>query len=217
MTLLWHHFVSRRVCVMSVLLWQESKEKCCESICRTMLGKDTNWKTGKTKIFLKVPSYILMQPVVVCMCDVWVGELDLLQQRHLGEFSPSGNYKSKSWRHVKQTNMKRYSTSSVGLFDENMFPVYMCERGIRIKAPKIVLRCDRVSWNREQRSDGATTERERKRGTLDCAGQRSEIRGQGHFNLKSCDHSISRKHWEILFRFAQKRAALYLHKHNLGL
>uniref|UniRef100_A0A3Q3VZU9 Uncharacterized protein n=1 Tax=Mola mola TaxID=94237 RepID=A0A3Q3VZU9_MOLML len=31
----------------------ESKEKCCESICKTMLAKEGDWKTGKTKLFLK--------------------------------------------------------------------------------------------------------------------------------------------------------------------
>nr|XP_046248311.1 unconventional myosin-VIIa [Scatophagus argus] len=31
----------------------ESKQKCCESICETMLGEKEDWKTGKTKIFLK--------------------------------------------------------------------------------------------------------------------------------------------------------------------
>ncbi|TMS19901.1 Unconventional myosin-VIIa [Larimichthys crocea] len=32
---------------------KESKEKCCESICKTVLAKGEDWKTGKTKIFLK--------------------------------------------------------------------------------------------------------------------------------------------------------------------
>ncbi|XP_070765301.1 unconventional myosin-VIIb [Enoplosus armatus] len=31
----------------------ESKEKCCESICETVLSGEGDWKTGKTKIFLK--------------------------------------------------------------------------------------------------------------------------------------------------------------------
>ncbi|XP_068599325.1 unconventional myosin-VIIb [Brachionichthys hirsutus] len=31
----------------------ESKEKCCESICETVIAEEGNWKTGKTKIFLK--------------------------------------------------------------------------------------------------------------------------------------------------------------------
>ncbi|XP_068175182.1 unconventional myosin-VIIa [Antennarius striatus] len=31
----------------------ESKVKCCESICETVLAEEGNWKTGKTKIFLK--------------------------------------------------------------------------------------------------------------------------------------------------------------------
>uniref|UniRef100_A0A3Q2GJ36 Myosin VIIB n=1 Tax=Cyprinodon variegatus TaxID=28743 RepID=A0A3Q2GJ36_CYPVA len=31
----------------------ESKEQCCESICRRVLTGDGDWKTGKTKIFLK--------------------------------------------------------------------------------------------------------------------------------------------------------------------
>lgn len=31
----------------------ESKEKCCESICETVLAGEGDWKTGKTKIFLK--------------------------------------------------------------------------------------------------------------------------------------------------------------------
>ncbi|KAF3691274.1 Unconventional myosin-VIIa [Channa argus] len=31
----------------------ESKEKCCESICETVLAEEGDWKTGKTKIFLK--------------------------------------------------------------------------------------------------------------------------------------------------------------------
>uniref|UniRef100_A0AAQ6I8T5 Uncharacterized protein n=1 Tax=Anabas testudineus TaxID=64144 RepID=A0AAQ6I8T5_ANATE len=32
---------------------KESKEKCCESICETVLAEEDDWKTGKTKIFLK--------------------------------------------------------------------------------------------------------------------------------------------------------------------
>ncbi|CAJ1059811.1 unconventional myosin-VIIa [Xyrichtys novacula] len=32
---------------------KESKEKCCESICETVLAGEGDWKTGKTKIFLK--------------------------------------------------------------------------------------------------------------------------------------------------------------------
>uniref|UniRef100_H3D8C8 Myosin VIIBa n=1 Tax=Tetraodon nigroviridis TaxID=99883 RepID=H3D8C8_TETNG len=31
----------------------ESKKKCCQSICETVLRKQEDWKTGKTKIFLK--------------------------------------------------------------------------------------------------------------------------------------------------------------------
>ncbi|XP_026160766.1 unconventional myosin-VIIa [Mastacembelus armatus] len=31
----------------------ESKEKCCESICEAVLAGEGDWKTGKTKIFLK--------------------------------------------------------------------------------------------------------------------------------------------------------------------
>ncbi|XP_069006967.1 unconventional myosin-VIIa [Embiotoca jacksoni] len=31
----------------------ESKEKCCESICESVLGGEGDWKMGKTKIFLK--------------------------------------------------------------------------------------------------------------------------------------------------------------------
>uniref|UniRef100_A0A3Q3GXR8 Unconventional myosin-VIIa-like n=1 Tax=Labrus bergylta TaxID=56723 RepID=A0A3Q3GXR8_9LABR len=31
----------------------ESQEKCCESICETVLDGEGDWKTGKTKIFLK--------------------------------------------------------------------------------------------------------------------------------------------------------------------
>ncbi|XP_068447337.1 unconventional myosin-VIIb [Clinocottus analis] len=31
----------------------ESKEKCCESICESVLAGEDDWKTGKTKIFLK--------------------------------------------------------------------------------------------------------------------------------------------------------------------
>ncbi|XP_071343259.1 unconventional myosin-VIIa isoform X2 [Trachinotus anak] len=31
----------------------ESNEKCCESICETVLAGEGDWKTGKTKIFLK--------------------------------------------------------------------------------------------------------------------------------------------------------------------
>ncbi|XP_059197185.1 unconventional myosin-VIIb [Centropristis striata] len=31
----------------------ESKEKCCESICESVLAGEGDWKTGKTKIFLK--------------------------------------------------------------------------------------------------------------------------------------------------------------------
>uniref|UniRef100_A0A3Q1IFF7 Uncharacterized protein n=1 Tax=Anabas testudineus TaxID=64144 RepID=A0A3Q1IFF7_ANATE len=30
-----------------------NKEKCCESICETVLAEEDDWKTGKTKIFLK--------------------------------------------------------------------------------------------------------------------------------------------------------------------
>ncbi|XP_061540143.1 unconventional myosin-VIIa [Phycodurus eques] len=32
---------------------KESKEKCCESICESVLAGEGDWKTGKTKIFLK--------------------------------------------------------------------------------------------------------------------------------------------------------------------
>ncbi|XP_029988616.1 unconventional myosin-VIIa [Sphaeramia orbicularis] len=32
---------------------KESKQKCCESICETVLAEEGDWKTGKTKIFLK--------------------------------------------------------------------------------------------------------------------------------------------------------------------
>ncbi|XP_078115998.1 unconventional myosin-VIIb [Sander vitreus] len=32
---------------------KESKEKCCESICETVFAGEGDWKTGKTKIFLK--------------------------------------------------------------------------------------------------------------------------------------------------------------------
>ncbi|KAJ0065199.1 hypothetical protein NL108_006548 [Boleophthalmus pectinirostris] len=32
---------------------KESKQKCCESICHAMLTGEGDWKTGKTKIFLK--------------------------------------------------------------------------------------------------------------------------------------------------------------------
>ncbi|XP_054646683.1 unconventional myosin-VIIb [Dunckerocampus dactyliophorus] len=32
---------------------KESKEKCCESICESVLSGEDDWKTGKTKIFLK--------------------------------------------------------------------------------------------------------------------------------------------------------------------
>ncbi|KAM9385653.1 unconventional myosin-VIIb [Pholidichthys leucotaenia] len=31
----------------------ESKQKCCESICETLLKGEADWKTGKTKLFLK--------------------------------------------------------------------------------------------------------------------------------------------------------------------
>ncbi|KAM3850264.1 unconventional myosin-VIIb [Diretmus argenteus] len=31
----------------------ETKEKCCESICENALSEESDWKTGKTKIFLK--------------------------------------------------------------------------------------------------------------------------------------------------------------------
>ncbi|XP_011472695.1 unconventional myosin-VIIb [Oryzias latipes] len=31
----------------------ESEEKCCETICKSVLKEDKDWKTGKTKIFLK--------------------------------------------------------------------------------------------------------------------------------------------------------------------
>ncbi|XP_030290252.1 unconventional myosin-VIIa [Sparus aurata] len=31
----------------------ESKQKCCESICESVLTEEEDWKTGKTKIFLK--------------------------------------------------------------------------------------------------------------------------------------------------------------------
>lgn len=33
---------------------QESKKKCCQSICETVLTKQEAWKTGITKMFLKV-------------------------------------------------------------------------------------------------------------------------------------------------------------------
>lgn len=33
---------------------QESQETCCESICKRVLAGEGDWKTGKTKIFLKV-------------------------------------------------------------------------------------------------------------------------------------------------------------------
>uniref|UniRef100_A0A3Q2CYC3 Myosin VIIB n=1 Tax=Cyprinodon variegatus TaxID=28743 RepID=A0A3Q2CYC3_CYPVA len=36
-----------------LLRTSESKEQCCESICRRVLTGDGDWKTGKTKIFLK--------------------------------------------------------------------------------------------------------------------------------------------------------------------
>ena len=45
------------------LLQQESKEKCCESICESVLAGEGDWKTGKTKIFLKVLPYIFMSVV----------------------------------------------------------------------------------------------------------------------------------------------------------
>ncbi|KAI3369062.1 hypothetical protein L3Q82_026031 [Scortum barcoo] len=32
---------------------RESKQKCCETICKTVLTEEGDWKTGKTKIFLK--------------------------------------------------------------------------------------------------------------------------------------------------------------------
>ncbi|KAK5906578.1 hypothetical protein CesoFtcFv8_004512 [Champsocephalus esox] len=32
---------------------KESKQKCCESICESVLSGEGDWKTGKTKIFLK--------------------------------------------------------------------------------------------------------------------------------------------------------------------
>ncbi|XP_029285210.1 unconventional myosin-VIIb [Cottoperca gobio] len=32
---------------------RESKQKCCESICQSWLAEEGDWKTGKTKIFLK--------------------------------------------------------------------------------------------------------------------------------------------------------------------
>lgn len=39
---------------------QQSKVKCCDSICKSVLTKEGDWKTGKTKIFLKVlPFWIL--------------------------------------------------------------------------------------------------------------------------------------------------------------
>nr|XP_020465549.1 unconventional myosin-VIIa-like [Monopterus albus] len=43
-----------RVLLKTIVLFkQESKEKCCESICESVLVGEGDWKTGKTKIFLK--------------------------------------------------------------------------------------------------------------------------------------------------------------------
>ncbi len=50
-----------------ILLQQESEQKCCESICETVLGKEGDWKTGKTKIFLKVLPHIFMLSLLPVM------------------------------------------------------------------------------------------------------------------------------------------------------
>lgn len=33
---------------------QETAAACCEAICKTVIKADDKWKTGRTKIFLKV-------------------------------------------------------------------------------------------------------------------------------------------------------------------
>lgn len=43
---------------MIFVLLQETKERCCESICERVLSKKGDWKTGKTKMFLKVLPHI---------------------------------------------------------------------------------------------------------------------------------------------------------------
>ena len=63
----YHHFLTPLL-ILSLwfelwifLLSQESKQKCCESICESVLSGEGDWKTGKTKIFLKV---LIVQSVV---------------------------------------------------------------------------------------------------------------------------------------------------------
>lgn len=43
--------------------------KCCQSICETVLSKQEDWKTGKTKIFLKVPRHISTAFVATASLD----------------------------------------------------------------------------------------------------------------------------------------------------
>uniref|UniRef100_A0A3P9LF06 Si:ch73-194h10.2 n=1 Tax=Oryzias latipes TaxID=8090 RepID=A0A3P9LF06_ORYLA len=42
-----------RVLLKTSICNPESEEKCCETICKSVLKEDKDWKTGKTKIFLK--------------------------------------------------------------------------------------------------------------------------------------------------------------------
>lgn len=59
--------MTSRYLLMIILLQQESKEKCCESICESVLTGEGDWKTGKTKIFLKVLPYIFMYNLLLVM------------------------------------------------------------------------------------------------------------------------------------------------------
>uniref|UniRef100_A0A668AG22 Si:ch73-194h10.2 n=1 Tax=Myripristis murdjan TaxID=586833 RepID=A0A668AG22_9TELE len=46
-------FLDRYRVLLMYLSCHETKEKCCESICENVLSGEGDWKTGKTKIFLK--------------------------------------------------------------------------------------------------------------------------------------------------------------------